>query len=310
MADDPYKILGVARDATPEQLKSSYRKLARTLHPDVNPGNAAAEEKFKKVTAAYDLLSDAGKRARFDGGEIDGQGNEKRGPRRNHGGYNSKGQGFGGFGGFGTADDLFAEMMRRRDKGRARSGGKAWFEEEDEPARKGADAQYSLKVPFTEAALGTTKRITLPTGKSLNVKVPPGTRDGTHLRLKGQGHAGQGDGPAGDALIEIKVEPHPHFSREDNDILFTLPLTLAEAALGAKVTVPTIDGKVALNIPAASQAGTVMRLKGKGVPHGKDRGDQLVTLKIALPDTIDADLESFLRGWAAKHPYNPRKGLE
>lgn len=308
--EDPYKLLGVGRDATAEQIKSSYRKLARKLHPDLNPGDKVAEETFKKVSSAYDLLGDPAKRARFDAGEIDADGNEKRHYRRSSSGT---GGGFGGFGGGGfkfgdNADDIFSELLRRRNKGKANAGGKHWFEEEDEPMR-GADAQYSLKVPFSEAALGTTKRITLPSGKSLDVKVPAGTKDATTLRLKGQGNPGRHGGAAGDALIEIKVEDHPFFTRDGDDVLITLPITLPEAVLGGKVTVPTIDGKVALNIPANSSSGVVMRLKGKGIPHGKGRGDQMVTLKIVLPEKPDADLEQALKSWAAKHSYDVRARL-
>ena len=309
--DDPYKLLGVARDATADQIKSSYRKLARKLHPDLHPGDKVAEDKFKRVSVAYDLLNDPTKRARFDAGEIDESGTEKRQYRRSSAGTGSGG-GFGGGFKFGdNADDIFSELLRRRNKGKAGagSGGKHWFEEEDEPAMRGADSQYSLKVPFAEAALGTTKRITLPTGKSLDIKVPAGTKDATTLRLKGQGNPGRHGGPAGDALIEIKVEPHPFFTREGDDVLITLPITLPEAVLGGKVTVPTIDGKVALSIPANSSSGVVMRLKGKGIPHGKGRGDQMVTLKIVLPEKADADLEHAVKSWSAKHSYDVRARL-
>jgi len=311
--DDPYKLLGVAKDATADQIKSSYRKLARKFHPDLHPGDKEAEEKFKKLSVAYDMLGDPAKRARYDSGEIDSTGNEKRTYRRHS---TNTGGGFGGFGGgaggfkFGdNADDIFSELLRRRNKGKAGAGpgadGKFWFEEE-EAAMRGADSQYSLKVPFAEAAVGTTKRITLPTGKNLDIKVPAGTKDASTLRLKGQGNPGRNGGPAGDALIEIRVESHPFFTREGDDVLITLPISLPEAVLGGKVTVPTVDGKVSLNIPANTSGGVVMRLKGKGIHHGKGRGDQLVTLKIVLPETPDADLEHFLKGWAAKHHYDPR----
>ncbi|PKU26082.1 DnaJ C-terminal domain-containing protein [Telmatospirillum siberiense] len=305
--DDPYKLLGVARDATQDQIKSAYRKLARSLHPDVNPDNKQAEEKFKKVSSAYDLLGDQAKRARFDAGEIDASGAEK--PRYGYrGGFGdgaaSGGRSSDGFRFGNSADDIFAELLRRRSKGRA--GGWNPFESDEASPTKGADAEYSLRISFTESVMGTTKRITLPTGKNLDVKVPAGTKDGAKLRLKGQGHPGRSNGPAGDALIEMKVESHPFFSRDGNDILATVPVTLPEAVLGGKVTVPTVDGKVTLTIPAGSNSGTVLRLKGKGAPHGKARGDQLVTLKVVLPEPPDGELESFLKSWTAKHPYDVR----
>ncbi len=308
--DDPYTLLGVARNATPEQVKSAYRKLARSLHPDLNPGNKQAEEKFKKVSAAYDLLGDPAKRARFDAGEIDASGAER--PRASYRTYAE-----GGAGGkysenfrFGdNADDIFAELLRRRSKGRNK-GWSFFDQEEPEVARKGADANYTLRITLPEAVMGATKRITLPTGKHLAVKVPPGSKDGATLRLKGQGNPGRGGSAAGDALVELKVEPHPFLSRDGDDIQVTVPVTLAEAVLGAKVTVPTIDGKVALTIPPGSNSGTVLRLKGKGAPAGTaGRGDQLVTLKVVLPDPPDGELEDFLRQWAARHPYDVRTKL-
>jgi DnaJ-class molecular chaperone len=305
--DDPYKLLGVARDATHNQIKSAYHKLARSLHPDVNPDNKPAEEKFKKVSAAYDLLGDPAKRARFDAGEIDASGAER--PRHSYRSSPSDGAAGSRFSEnfrFGnSADDIFAELLRRRSKGRSSS----WnpFEQDDATApAKGADAEYSLKISFPEAVMGTTKRITLPTGKNLDVKVPAGTKDGAKLRLKSQGHPGRGNAPAGDALIEMKVESHSFFSRDGNDILTTVPVTLPEAVLGGKVTVPTVDGKVTLTIPPGSNSGTVLRLKGKGAPSGKTRGDQLVTLKVVLPDHPDSELESFLKTWSDKYPYDVR----
>ncbi len=307
--DDPYALLGVARTATPEQIKSAYRKLARSLHPDLNPGNKQAEEKFKKVSAAYDLLGDPAKRARFDAGEIDASGAER--PRTSYrtyaeggaGGKYSEGFRFGD-----NADDIFAELLRRRSKGRNK-GWNFFDQEEMEVPNKGADARYSLRITLPEAVMGATKRITLPNGKNLAVKVPPGSKDGATLRLKGQGNAGRSGGPAGDALVELKVDPHPFFSREGDDILVTVPVTLPEAVLGGKVTVPTVDGKVALTVPPGSNSGTVLRLKGKGAPSGGGRGDQLVTLKVVLPDRPDTELEEFLRDWTAKHPYDVRSKL-
>lgn len=303
--DDPYKVLGVAKDATQDQIKSAYRKLARSLHPDVNPGNRSAEERFKKVSAAYDLLSDPAKRARFDAGEIDASGAER--PRANAGAWGA-GRGTEGFAFGEDANDILSELFRRRANGR-RGFGFGFGGDADEGAR-GADAHYLLRVTLPEAALGTTKRVGLASGKTLDVKVPPGTDEGAILRLKGQGNAGFAGGAAGDALVEVKVEPHPLFTRDGADILMELPVTVGEAALGAKVNVPTLDGRVALSVPPGSNSGTVLRLKGKGVPKGRGRGDQLVTLKVMLPDAIDGDLESFLKKWSAAHPYNVRRTID
>jgi len=302
--DDLYKILGVPRDASQEQIKNAYRKLARGLHPDLHPGDRQAEERFKKVSAANDILSDPGKRARYDAGEIDATGAER--PRAHAGA--GGGRGAEGFSFGEDANDILSELLRRRGQGRRGFGfGFGGFGDNAEESVRGADSHYLLRVTLAEAALGTTKRIALASGKSLDVKVPPGTDEGSVLRLKGQGGAGFGGGPAGDALVEIKVEPHPLFKREGADLLMELPVRLDEAALGAKVTVPTIDGKVSLTIPPGSNSGSVLRLKGKGVAKGRGRGDQLVTLRVMLPEHIDSELEAFLRRWSDAHPYDARR---
>lgn len=307
MAKDPYEVLGLKKGAGSEEVKKAYRKLARTLHPDLNPGNKEAEDRFKDVSAAYDFLSDPDRKARYDRGEIDASGAEK--PR--WGAYHTYAEGarggkYGG-GGF-TAEDIISEIFGRRGRGGFWGGETA----EHEFSMRGADAHYSLQVSFLEAALGASKRITLPTGKGLDVRIPPGTEDGQTLRLKGQGNPGVGKGPAGDAYIEVKVAPHPHFSRQGLDVHLDLPVTLPEAVLGAKVTVPTIHGAVSLTIPAGANTGTTLRLRGKGVQKGDRRGDQFVHLKVQLPEKPDPELESFLREWAKGHDYDVRKkaGLE
>lgn len=294
---DPYLVLGVAKSASPEQIKAAYRKLARTLHPDLNPGNKQAEERFKEVSAAYDLLSDPDKKAKYDRGEIDASGADKA--RYSYRSYAEAGKGgkYRDFDfGFG-AEDIISEIFGART-GRTQSGARMKL--------KGADQHYSLKVSFVEAAQGTAKRITLPNGKNLDVKIPGGVADGQTLRLKGQGAAGTGGGEPGDALVEITVESHPFFSRDGNDILLDLPVTLAEAVLGAKVTVPTVHGKVTVTVPAGANTGTTLRLRGKGVHAGKEPGDQLVKLKVMLPDKPDAELQKFLQQWSKAHDYDVR----
>lgn len=301
---DPYVVLGVKRDASADDLKAAYRKLAKQYHPDLNPGNAPIEAKFKEISAAYDLLSDPEKRVRFDRGELDAHGNERPQARRP-----ASGGGFGGFGGgagarrgggFGGIDpedlfDLFGGHGRNR-------GGQA-------QKKRGADVNYALHVDFADAALGTKRRLTLPDGRQLDVNIPPGTRDGAKLRLKGQGQPPAGDGVPGDAYVEIQVEPHRHFRREGDDLHLDLPITIQEAVLGAKVRVPTLDGSVTVTIPKGANQGAVLRLKGKGVPTGRgdERGDQYVKLVLYLPDRIDADLSAFMEKWGAKNPYDVRK---
>lgn len=303
---DPYEVLGISRSASAEDIKKTYRKLARSLHPDVNPGDAKAEERFKEVTAAYDLLSDETKRARFDRGEINPDGTERM---RNPWGNARGGHGGGQRGGFGfdsmfSEDDLFSEMFRSASRG---SGGR-----QHSAPRKGADVHYSLTVTFEEAALGAARTITLTNGKKINVKVPPACEDGKSLRLKGMGSPGQLGGADGDALVEITVAPHPLFRREKQDVIAELPVTLKEAVLGAKVVVPTVDGRVTVTIPEGSNSGTTLRLRGKGIPAAANsesqRGDQLVRLRITLSDPQDAALKAFLTDWDDTAP-NPRVKL-
>lgn len=302
---DPYQILGVSKSASAEEIKSAYRKLAKKLHPDVNPGRKDIEQKFKEVTAAYDLLSDKSTRARYDRGEIDAQGNERGwsggdpfggGGQRSYS-YSSSGRGdpFGGFGNSGiNMEDIFSEFM-----GAAR-GGKG--------TPRTSDAVYSLAVPFVEAALGGKRRVTLSSGKTIDVTIPPGTQEGHKLRLRGQGETGRGG--VGDAIIEMHIEPHPFFVRKDNDIHLDVPVSLPEAVLGASITVPTLDGQVAVKVPKGANTGTTLRLKGKGVPFGKNNaGDMFVKLKIVLPDSIPNELNEAMEKMAKKHSYNPRKKL-
>ncbi len=305
MASDPYEILGVKRDATQEQIRSAYRKLAKKLHPDLNPGDKTAEDRFKSVTAAYDLLSDPDKRARFDRGEIDEAGNE-RPQHRYYRDFQGAGAGenpYGGAGGFqdfGDIGDLFGDLFGRRE-----GGARGTFR------MRGADSRYNLTIDFLEAVNGATKRITFPDGTTLDVTIPPGTQDGQVLRLRGKGGEGVGGGAAGDALIEIAVKPHPFFTRKGDDIEIELPVTLSEAVLGGRLDVPTPSGPVRMSVPKGSNTGTRLRLKGKGVPRpGGKSGDEYVTLKIVLPEGQDEALEEFVRGWEAGQKQNPREAME
>jgi DnaJ-class molecular chaperone len=305
MAEDPYKILGVAKEATPEDIRKAYRKLAKQHHPDLNPGNKAAEEKFKAVSAANELLSDAEKRGRYDRGEIDESGAEKPPPRsyRHYAdaqpgeryAYSTGGQGFEGEG----FEDIFSTIFQNRGA----AGGAS------QPAR-GRDANYALTAEFLDAVNGASKRLTLPDGQILDVKIPPGTEDGDILRLRGRGGPGRNNGPAGDALIEIQVAPHRFFRREGDDIRLDLPVTVQEAVLGAKVNVPTPAGTVAMTLKPHSDTGTELRLRGRGVPaHAKKAaGDLYVKLQVVIGN-VDEKFEAFLRGWTPETVNDPRRDM-
>jgi DnaJ-class molecular chaperone len=304
---DPYSILGVSKTADAAELKSAYRKLAKKLHPDVNPGRKDIEQKFKEVTAAYDLLSDADKRARFDRGEIDGQGQERGFGGGYGGGYGGAYRGGGSgrsnpagedpFSAFGGMEDIFAEFMGTGRRGRGPGMGGA-------SAMRGSDVSYSVNVSFAEACLGGKKRVSL-SDKTLDITIPAGIEEGHKLRLKGQGSAGASS-TAGDAIIEIHIEPHPYFTRKDRDITADVPVSLPEAVMGASITVPTLDGQVTVKVPKGANSGAILRLKGKGV-GGDHPGDMFVKLKIMLPDPVPQDLTDIVEKWAKKNAYNPRK---
>ncbi len=305
---DPYEVLGVAKDADPDAIKKSYRERAKKLHPDLHPGDKTALEKFQELQSAYDLLSDPEKRRRFDAGEIDEAGQE-RPPRQYYRSYAETGEGakyydvFGEGGGQFSAEDIFGDLF-----GQAAQAGARGRRQRANIRMAGADVSYTLRVPFLEAANGARRRITLPDGRTIDVAIPEGTRDRQTLRLKGQGEPGIGGGPAGDAFIEIHIEPHAFFTRKDNDIHVEVPVTLYEAVQGAKIEVPTVGGPVALTVPAGSNTGTALRLRGRGVldTRTKARGDQFVKLKVVLPDPPDEALKSFVEGWAKDHPYDVR----
>jgi len=305
MADDLYSVLGVAKTAKTDDIAKAYRKLAKKLHPDLNPGDKAAEEKFKKITAAYDILGDEEKRGRYDRGEIDASGQET--PQQRYyreyagGAEGARYRSSAGFEDIGAFSDLFGDMFAER--GGMRGGGRRF-------SMRGQDAQYRLDVGFLDAVNGTTTRLTLPDGGTLVVTIPPGVGDGQVLRLKGKGDPGLGEGGPGDALIEIHVRPHPVFKREGNDIVVEVPITIDEAVLGSKVEVPTIGGRVSVTVPAGANTGQMLRLTGRGVKAKGGAGDQLVKLSVMLPDKIDEDLKSFAEKWRSSHPYDPRRKLK
>jgi DnaJ-class molecular chaperone len=297
MADDPYVILGVARSSSDEDIKRAYRKLAKELHPDRNPGNSAAAERFKKITAANDILGDAEKRRKFDRGEIDASGEPRRA-------YQGAGGPYGGRRGAGPDDQGFGDIFSELFGNRATRGPRTGF-----TSTRGADARYTLEIDFLEAVNGATKRVTLPDGATLDLAVPEGVEDGQVLRLKGKGSLGVRGGEAGDALVEIKIRPHPTFRREGDDVHVELAIGIDEAILGAKVEVATPSSLVQLSIPKGTSSGQVFRLKGKGVRNRTTgaTGDQLVTVRIVLPDQIDDTLSYFMSEWRQKHGYNPRR---
>lgn len=308
MTIDPYKVLGLTRSATSDDIKTAYRKLVRSSHPDLHPDDAGAEARFKDIGVAYDLLKDPETRARFDAGEIDATGAE-RPQRQYYRDFAEAGdhpyQQRRGFEGHGDPADIFAEILRQRTRQGGEGFGGRGF------TASGEDLRYALEVPFLDAVRGGEMHITLPDGASIAVRIPQGARDGQTLRLRGKGGPGLGGGPPGDALITLSVRPHPVFRREGDDILITLPVTIDEAVLGAKVAAPTITGPVTLTIPEGASSGRVLRLRGRGVarPGGKTSGDQLVELKIVAPPAIDDALRGFLAEWRKTHAHDPRADL-
>ncbi|NYD92170.1 DnaJ C-terminal domain-containing protein [Sphingomonas melonis] len=311
---DPYQTLGVARGASEADIKKAYRKLAKELHPDRNKDNPKASERFSQVTNAYDLLNDKDKRARYDRGEIDGDGNPAapfgfggarpgagRAGAGPGGGFSSAGYEFGTGGGDADMSDIFEGLF---GGGQARGGGFAsGFGRRPQP--KGANITYRLQVPFVDAAMLTPQRVTLGDGKTIDLKLPAGVENGTQMKLSGKGEPGPGG--AGDAIVSIEVQPHRYFSRDGDDVRLNLPITLKEAVAGGSVRAPTVDKPVMLTIPKGTSSGKTLRLKGKGF-HKKDgtRGDQLITLLIDVP-ADDAALQQFVAGW--NDTRNPRAAM-
>jgi DnaJ-class molecular chaperone len=295
---DPYQILGVTREATQDEIRKAYRRLAKKNHPDLNPGDKGAEARFKEIASAYDILGDEKKRVRFDKGEIDASGAEQHQPEREF--YRQHAEAGPGFKyerhwdgtGLGEDEDLFAGLFGRRG---ART------------KAKGQDVGYTMSVEFIEAVNGAKKRVVMGDGKTLDIAIPAGLTDGQSLRLRGQGHPGFGGGEPGDVLVEIHVKSHPIFRREGNTIRSTLSVTPGEALGGAKVRVDTVSGPVELTVPKGSNTGRILRLRGKGVPLAGGTEDHLVELQVVLPDHPDEELVRSITEWEAKHPYDPRK---
>ncbi len=333
---DPYEVLGVSKSASAQDIKSAFRKLAKKLHPDANKHDKDAASKFAELNAAYEIAGDADKRKAFDNGEIDAEGKPRfqgfegfgagagHGPHAGfgregnfetytwggpEGGFSrSGGQAGGNFGGFeDILKEAFAGRASRGGRGGRRGGHE--FEGDDFGGGQGADISAALTITLPEAAHGVKKRVELPNGKEVEVKIPAGLAEGQQIRLKGQGQPGLGSGKAGDLLISVSVAPDPVFERDGNDLRLDLPITLYEAVLGGKVRVPTLGGAVELNLPVGTNSGRTFRLKGKGFPGKSSTGDLMATVRIMLPEGSDPDLEALMQQWRDTKPYDPRKGL-
>ncbi len=314
---DPYKTLGVAKTASEAEIKKAFRALAKKHHPDAHPGDEKAKQRFQELSAAYDVVGDKEKRAKFDAGEIDAAGNPRgfdpraygqqggfrgnpfggapQGDRDFHFSWGAGGEEQQGF----SAEDIFSEILGGGLGGRGVRGARA----QSARVARGEDFQLAVTVSFAEAVQGGTRRVVLQNGEQIDVRIPPGLKEGQQIRVKGRGGAGKNGGPNGDILIQAHIAAHPFISRDGNDLKMDLPVTLKEAVLGAKVPVPALSGTVNLSIPPGSNTGAVLRLKGKGVP-GTTAGDLYVRLVVSLPDKPDAELTRFAEGWTAD--YDPR----
>lgn len=318
---DYYEVLGVARDATPEQIKKAYRTLARKHHPDVNPGDKSAEGKFKEAQSAYDVLGDPEKRQRYDTfGHAAFEGMGAAGPRSGGTEWSARAGGpgfenvdfsqfFGGGAEAGEGGGLFEDLLGRFGGGGARAGRRSG-------PRKGQDLEAALEIPFVTAVLGGPTTITLARDggapEALDIRVPPGSDDGTRLRLKGRGAPGASGAPAGDLIVTLRIADHAYFTRDGQDLTVEVPITIEEAVLGAKVEVPTLGGgKVNVPVPAGTSSGQKLRVRGKGVPaHGSHAvGDLFVALKIVAPKGVDDESRRLIAEFADRNPQRPREGL-
>lgn len=300
MSWDPYGVLGVNRGANADDIRKAYRQLAKELHPDVRPNDKAAEEKFKRATAAFNLLSDPTLKARYDRGEIDADGNERVGAFRSHGARSGPYQSAGGSGQAGENVFDFGDIFSDLFGAGATSGRGQGF-----ARARGRDLRFTLEIDFVDAINGGRRRVQLAEGRTLDVAIPPGVESGQVLRLKAQGAPGLQGGQPGDALVELKVKPHPHFKRDGENITLDLPISLTEAVEGGRVQAPTVSGPVTLSIPAGANTGMILRLKGKGVGG---QGDQLVRLLILLPEPADEELKKFVKKWPGRERTPQRPG--
>ena len=321
---DPYEVLGVPRSAGQEEIKKAYRRLAKKLHPDTNKNDAKAAAKFAELNAAYEILGDEEKRKAFDRGEIDAEGKPRfhgfegfgaspGGARGAH--FETFTWGPEGFrrstggGGFGGIDEILREAFGTFAGGARRRARTQFGPEDFGVSARGQDVTAEITITLADAAKGTTQRVRLPTGKEVDVKIPPGLADGQQIRLKGQGFPGIGAGAAGDALITVHIAPHPFFKPEGADLRVEVPITLYEAVLGGKVRVPTLDGAIELAVPPGTSSGRTFRVRGKGLPSKGGHGDLYATVRIVLPTIKDPELEALMRKWRDSMPYDPRKDM-
>jgi len=303
---NPYEILGLKKTASDAEIKAAFKKLAKKHHPDLHPDDKAAEARFKEISGAHEFLKDKDRRRRFDAGEIDATGAETQQQRyyRDYAGPSASGH--AAQDGFASHEDL-EEFFARAFGG----GGMGAGARRSAMKARGQDVSYTLRVPFRLAAVGGVQKLQLPDGKTLNVTIPEGAEDRQSLRLKGQGGPGFNGGPAGDAYIELHIEPDAHFVRKDDNVHLEVPVTLTEAVLGAKIEVPTLTGAVSLTIPKGSNTGSKLRLKDRGIKNAKTgvRGHLYVTLKVVLPEGDEPELAAFLEGWTPRHVQKPRKEM-
>lgn len=325
MARDPYTVLGVSKSASESEIKSAYRRLAKRYHPDTNSGDPKAQERFAEVNAAYEIVGDKEKRRQFDRGEIDAAGQQ----RYQSSGFGTEGDPFAGFG--------FGRGSAGAGAGGARSGGSRTFRFTtddggggpgvDEILRefmgggssrrsgfgtqsstRGEDLEVVVTVTLEDLASQDKLRVSLPTGKTVDVRLPPGAEPDQQIRLRGLGHEGAMGGPAGDAILTLRIASHPMFERDGSNLKLDLPITLYDAVLGAKVRAPTLNGSVNVTVPKGSSGGKTLRLRGLGLPSKTGaRGDLLVKLQIDLPHEMPDDFVEMMRHWREDAPYQPRK---